>query len=614
MKEKAFLCFTAFLFVMVSVFCPLSSIYAETGNVILWNKLGSDEEVLNSEIGDNGVIMGGDYAYELARHGYGYIRKAVGQYLKFPASIVEQIKYRGTIELWITPKVPKPVPYRYGIFGFIGAPYGHYGVPSEGHFGLKWGDTVTGRGFEASIKFNGTTIHTPVESEQFVAEVGVPFHVAMSWDINGIAGTEDTLRVYRDGEIVGRTTKLWNPQGEVEKDIILGYGPDSGGYDKFISDNLVIRDYAKTDFSDRFNEDPTFPFPGGTIAFTGSDSYPDDMDIYIMNGNGSSIRPFIVHPANDLSPSFSPDGEKLAFVSDRSGQWAIYIINTDGTDFHKVPDSEFSFQGDIVNNAVNWSPDSQKLVCLATDSTGGLGIINIDGSGKTILTRDGVGDGTYNTVKGVSWGATSDELIVHMLASAWQQNIFKYSISNDTWTLMTLDDTPSHAMDAAVSISGRDIVFTRRADYSQLYDLYIMGNSPGAQSVNLTCLPLQEGAFHPEWINNDEQIIFSYNIKGTEQWQIGVIDADGSNLKILSALSAPQYAMYPTWTSKTVSHVKGDLDGDSAVDDSDFIVLRESLGKCKGDPAYNPDADYDEDGCVSFSDYSTWYRKYYLKR
>lgn len=614
MKENAFLFFTALGFVVTLVFCPLSSSYAEAGNVILWNKLGSDEAVLNSEIGENGAIMGSHYAYEPAQHGYGYIRKAVGQYLKFPASIVAQIKSRGSIELWITPKVPKPIPYRYGIFGFIGAPYGHYGVPSEGHFGLTWGDTVTGRGLVASLRFNGVTIHTPVESEQFVAEVGVPFHVAMSWDINGIAGTEETLRVYRDGEIVGRSTKLWDPQGEVEKDIILGYGPDSGGYDKFISDNLIIWDYAKTDFSDRFNEDPTFPFPDGTIAFTGSDSYPDGMDIYIMNGNGSDIRPFIVDQANDLSPSFSPDGEKLAFISDRSGQWAIYIINTDGTDFHKVPDSEFSFHGDIVNNAVNWSPDSQKLVYLATDSTGGMGIINLDGSGKTILTTNGVGDDFYNIVYGVSWGVTSDELIVHMLASPWQQNIFKYSISNDTWTQMTLDNTPSHAMDAAVSISGQDIAFTRRADDSQLYDLYTMANSPGAPSVNLTCLPLQEGAFHPEWINNDEQIIFSHNIKGTQQWQIGIVDTDGSNFKIVTPLSSPQYAMYPTWTSKTVCHVKGDLNGDSAVDDSDFLILRESLGKCAGDAAYNPDADYDEDRCVGFVDYSIWYRKYFLSR
>ncbi|WP_320042075.1 DPP IV N-terminal domain-containing protein [uncultured Desulfobacter sp.] len=586
-------------------------------SLVLWNKLGSDSEVSNSMVGDNGTIVGTSYAFEPAMYGDGYVRKAVNKnFLQFPHTVVSDLKERGSLELWINPKVPKPVPYRYGIFGLVGTPYcSYFGVPSCCNINLSWGDTVTGKGIYGSVNFGGAGgVTTPPEPEQFVATPNVPFHVAISWDIDGIEGTEDKVRVYRDGEIVSSTEDSWDPTGTTEYDLILGYGPDSGGYDKFIIDNLIVWNYAKTDFSDRFNEDPTFPFPDGTIAFTGSDSYSDDMDIYIMNGNGSDMRPYIVHQGNDISPSFSPDGEKLAFVSDRSGQWAIYVINTDGTDFYKVPNSEFSCYDEVANNAVNWSPDSQKLVYLATDSTGGLGIINLDGSGQRILTTDGVGDGVYNTVRGVNWGETSDDLIVHMMAFPWQQNIFKYSISTDTWTQMTLDDTPSHAMDAAVSISGQKIVFTRRADASQLYDLYTMENSPGAQSSNLTGLSLQEGAFSPEWINNDEQIIFSYNIKDTQQWQTGIINADGSHFKIIAPSSPPQYAMYPTWTSETVCHVHGDLNGDSAIDNSDFIILRDSLGKCSGDSAYNPDADYDGDGCVSFRDYSTWYREYYLNR
>jgi hypothetical protein len=47
---------------------------------------------------------------------------------------------------------------------------------------------------------------------------------------------------------------MWNPDGPDKRDLILGYGPDAGGYDKFISDNLKIWNYAKTDFSDRFVE------------------------------------------------------------------------------------------------------------------------------------------------------------------------------------------------------------------------------------------------------------------------------------------------------------------------------------------------------------------------
>jgi Ca2+-binding RTX toxin-like protein len=78
----------------------------------------------------------------------------------------------------------------------------------------------------------------------------------MSWDIEGIEGTSDKIRVYRDGKVVGTTTQSWDPDGAEKYDLILGYGPDNSGYDKFIVDNLIIWDYAKTDFSSRFNEDP----------------------------------------------------------------------------------------------------------------------------------------------------------------------------------------------------------------------------------------------------------------------------------------------------------------------------------------------------------------------
>jgi hypothetical protein len=458
---------------------------------------------------------------------------------------------------------------------------------------------------------------TPEEPVQFVAEVGEPFHVAMAWDIDGINGTSDTIRVYRNGVMVGSTTSLWDPTATAEHDIIMGYGPDAGGYDKFISDNLIIWNYAKTDFSDRFGESPAAP--GGTIAFVGADlwipTWPNgnvDSDIYIMNADGTGLKPFIVHPAVELAPTFSPDGRKIAFVSNRSGDLAIYIINVDGSGLYKVPNSEFAYSS-VANgaNIIGWSPDGEKLVYPATFSGGSIGTINLDGSEKTILATNGVGDGIYNDIIGVSWRESMDEIIVHAHASSWHQNIFKYAISNDTWTQLTFDNSPSHVMDPAVSRDGERIVFTRRASGSQLYDLYLMDNQAGASSTNLTNLDISEGAFEPEWINNDQQVIFAYNINYLPQWRIGAINADGSNFRILSPDTAPQNAMYPTWTPKPVTHIPGDLSGDSVIDIGDYHAFRKSIGTCTADQHFNPEADYDGDGCVSYRDYRIWYAQYY---
>jgi YVTN family beta-propeller protein len=232
---------------------------ADLARLVLWNKLGSDDEVLHSEVGENGTIVGTSYAYEPAMFGNGYVKKEYWQnYLRFPASILDRLTQRGAVELWVNPKVPQPVPYQYGVFGLLGAYYGHGGEPTDWNIGLFWGDTVTFRGLVGGIRFDGSLARTPDEPSQFVATPLVPFHAAISWDIAGIDGTADKVRVYRNGAVVGSTTDSWNPDGTQRGDIILETTADSGGADKFIVDNIKIWNYAKTDFSDRFVESPVY--------------------------------------------------------------------------------------------------------------------------------------------------------------------------------------------------------------------------------------------------------------------------------------------------------------------------------------------------------------------
>ncbi|MDP1787549.1 hypothetical protein [Nitrosomonas sp.] len=258
MNKKRYLSF----FMMVFCWLIFQTVTAVAEEVVLWNKLGSDDEVTNSEIGPGGIFQylgnpSGPYAYESAKFGNGFIRKSTDGAVKFPSSILDDLRQRGTAALWIVSKVPNPVPFQYGVFDFIGnigcCPY------LGGGIFLNWGDGVTGLGFYGGIHFDGANdlAMTPYEPHQFVATPGVPFHAALVWDIDGIEGTADTVRVYRDGAIVGRTSTKWNPAGgENGNNFYLGVGPDAKGFDKFISDNLVVYDYAKTDFSDRFIESP----------------------------------------------------------------------------------------------------------------------------------------------------------------------------------------------------------------------------------------------------------------------------------------------------------------------------------------------------------------------
>lgn len=245
---------------------PLSNGTNPNG-LVLWNKMGSDQEVLNSEVGPNGVIVGSSYAFEPGKFGNGYVRKAIdNNYIEFPASIVDGLRDRGCIELWINPKVPHPVPYEYGVFGLVGTPYGPWWLPEHPNSNIElvweyWDEPFgyNGRGFSGRIRFDNNEAGTPFELSPFVTTPGVPFHAAISWDIDGINDTNDTIRVYRDGNMVGSTTTEWNRNGPYLYSIVLGFNPDDGGYDKFITDNIIIWNYAKTDFSNRETESPLLP-------------------------------------------------------------------------------------------------------------------------------------------------------------------------------------------------------------------------------------------------------------------------------------------------------------------------------------------------------------------
>jgi hypothetical protein len=82
----------------------------------------------------------------------------------------------------------------------------------------------------------------------------------------------------------------------------------------------------------------------GRIAFVSNRD--GNWEIYVMNADGSGVTRLTNNPANDLRPSWSPDGKHIAFVSNRDGNLEIYVMNADG-----------SGQINLTNNpAEDWFP------------------------------------------------------------------------------------------------------------------------------------------------------------------------------------------------------------------------------------------------------------------
>ncbi len=97
----------------------------------------------------------------------------------------------------------------------------------------------------------------------------------------------------------------------------------------------------------RLPNNPALSPDGKTLAFDWSG------DIWTVPVEGGVARPLTAHPAKDSSPKFSPDGQEIAFVSDREGSPQIFVMPATGGTPKQVT---FHTAGYSLHE---WTPDGQ---------------------------------------------------------------------------------------------------------------------------------------------------------------------------------------------------------------------------------------------------------------
>src|SRR5450759_2274261 len=99
-------------------------------------------------------------------------------------------------------------------------------------------------------------------------------------------------------------------------------------------------------------------YANGKVAF----SYLGDL--WIANENGSGVQRLTDNKARDIYPRFSPDGNWIAFSSNREGNYDVYVIPAAGG---KPRQLTFNSADD---NVVGWTADSKRVLFASSRGKG----------------------------------------------------------------------------------------------------------------------------------------------------------------------------------------------------------------------------------------------------
>lgn len=236
---------------------------------------------------------------------------------------------------------------------------------------------------------------------------------------------------------------------------------------------------------------------GGKIAFS------LDGEICIIDDNGKNLRRLTDHPASDRLPAWLPDGQHIAFNSDRDKEVHTYTMDLAGKNIKRIADS---------NGRPAISPDGQWIA----QTGGSLLLVSIDG-----LKRREIHWGRpHGFTNMAAWSPDGKRIAFTIRIPGVMNDIYVIDITGDNFRRLT--DHPGQDLYPAWSPDGKGIAFWSNRDGGNA--VYLM-EADGANPKRFA------NGRSPEWSPDGQHIAFVSRQEGIEG--IFIMDKEGENIRLL---------------------------------------------------------------------------------
>src|SRR4029453_9276336 len=240
----------------------------------------------------------------------------------------------------------------------------------------------------------------------------------------------------------------------------------------------------------------TFTYTVRTRDIVYSSTATGSGDIYVLPaGAGPTTTPTRLTATSfpEADPVWSPDSRRIAFASNRTGTWQIYLMDADGTDVTLLTPGT----GDATEPA--WSPDGNRIAFVSgRKKNPDIWVVNLNGTGLQQLTID-----TKIDVSPTWSPSVTNPQIMWSNGPGGQLDIWKMQPNGNGKTRVT---TTEDVNTEAAWGSEDTVAFARRAKGSSRFELWTMTASGG--SMKRIIISNVRNDTQPTWLQ-DGRIVFA---------------------------------------------------------------------------------------------------------